>query len=150
MGDRVIIRKNLTLKKDDDEELAEQVVNGDTGTIFDYLVANTNLDGIQIQLDDGRLVTIGSADADILDYAYAMTVHTSQGSEYERIIFICVNGHSSFVHRGIVFTAFSRAKKHLTIIGDHDAMQSVIARPAPLRNSNLVTRLNRNLRAKKC
>jgi exodeoxyribonuclease V alpha subunit len=143
VGDRVIIRKNLTLVREESPDFVEQVVNGDTGAIVDYYIGDGNLKEVLIELDDGREVNFPAGDMDVLDFAYAMTVHTAQGSEYKRIIFICVNGHSSFVHRGIVFTAFSRAKKHLTVVGDHDTVQAVIARPAPHRNSHLVERLNR-------
>lgn len=147
VGDRVIIRKNLTLEEDDDggNDAAEQVVNGDTGMICDYFMGGANLKYVEIKLDDGRVIRLSSGEVDVLDYAYAMTVHTAQGSEYDRIIFISVNGHSSFVHRGIVFTAFSRAKRHLTVVGDQDAIQAVIARPAPHRNSHLVPRLLRHI-----
>jgi exodeoxyribonuclease V alpha subunit len=75
-----------------------------------------------------------------LGLAYAMTVHASQGSEYERILFICVNGSPSFIHCGILFTAFSRAKKHLHIIGDPDVLRQVARRPVPRRNSGLIKR----------
>lgn len=146
VGDRVIIRKNLALSRDDEPDApAEQVVNGDTGTIQDYWMADGNLNCVQIALDDERVIKLPAEDVDVLDFAYAMTVHTAQGSEYDHIFFICVNGHGSFVHRGIVFTAFSRAKRHLTVIGDHDTVQSVIARPAPKRNSYLMQRLTNML-----
>jgi exodeoxyribonuclease V alpha subunit len=145
-GDRIIIRKNLTLEEGDDPDVApEQVVNGDTGMIKDYLMEAGHLKQLEIKLDDGRTINLGSGETDSLDFSYAMTVHTAQGSEYDRIIFISVNGHSSFVHRGIVFTAFSRAKMHLTVVGDKDTVQTIIARPAPKRNSHLVQRLERQI-----
>jgi exodeoxyribonuclease V alpha subunit len=146
VGDRVIIRKNLTLDSGDDAGgIVEQVVNGDTGMILDYWMHAGNLTQVEIHLDDGRTICLPAGDVDVLDFAYAMTVHTAQGSEYDHIFFICVNGHSSFVHRGIVFTALSRAKRHLTVIGDHETVQAVVARPAPLRNSYLVQRLQKML-----
>lgn len=144
--DRVIIRKNLALVQGDEPDaVVEQVVNGDTGLILDYWMTGGNLKQIEIRLDDGRSIFMPAGEMDVLDFSYAMTVHTAQGSEYDHILFICVNGHSSFVHRGIVFTAFSRAKRHLTVIGEHDTVQSVLARPAPPRNSYLVQRLEKML-----
>jgi exodeoxyribonuclease V alpha subunit len=145
VGDRVIIRKNLTLSQGDDEDddsQVEQVVNGDTGAILDFFVSEGNLSKVSMRLDDGRTILLPAEHMDVLDFAYAMTVHTAQGSEYSHIFFICVNGHGSFVHRGIVFTAFSRAKRHLTVIGEHDTIQSVVARAAPARNSYLVQRFS--------
>ena len=145
VGDRVIIRKNLTLMDDASVKEPESVVNGDTGQISDYFIEKGNVKHVNIALDDGRTIDLPSEHVDVLDFAYAMTVHTAQGGEFSHVFFICVNGHSSFVHRGIVFTAFSRAKRHLTVIGDHDTVQSVVARAAPSRNSHLVQRLARNL-----
>ena len=139
VGDRVIIRKNIALKEEEGGvEVTEFVVNGDTGIISDYHMGGGNLKQVTIRLDDERSVNLPASEVDVLDLAYATTVHTSQGSEYDRIIFISVNGHSSFVHRGIVFTGFSRAKTHLTIQGDQDALRDIVARPAPPRNSYLV------------
>jgi len=145
-GDRVIIRKNLVIVQGDEEDApVEQVVNGDTGMITDYRAAKGSLTFTCMDLDDGRQILLPAEHIDVLDFAYAMTVHTAQGSEYAHIFFVCVNGHGSFVHRGIVFTAFSRAKKKLTVIGDFDTIQSVVARPAPVRNSYLVQRFSRML-----
>lgn len=144
IDDRVILRKNIALTyKDAPDAPAEQVVNGDTGTILDFVVEKGNVTEIMIRLDDARVIRLPSEHIEVLDIAYAMTVHTAQGSEYEQIFFICVNGTASFVHRGIVFTAFSRAKKHLSIIGEREVIRSVLARPAPKRNSFLVNRFNR-------
>ena len=144
IDDRVMIRKNIALThKDAPNAPAEQVVNGDTGSILDFVVEKGNITEILIRLDDARVIRFPSDHIDALDMAYAMTVHTAQGSEYEQIFFICVNGTPSFVHRGIVFTAFSRAKKHLSIIGESEVIRAVLARPAPKRNSFLVERFNR-------
>ncbi|OLP04656.1 putative helicase domain protein [Rhodoferax antarcticus ANT.BR] len=146
VGDRVIIRKNLVVPQgDDDDAPVEQVVNGDTGSITDYIAAKGDVTYVALNLDDGRSIVLPVEHMDVLDFCYAMTVHSSQGSEYNHIIFINVNGHSSFVHRGIAFTGFSRAKRKLTVIGDFDAIRSVVARKCPERNSYLVQRFFRHL-----
>jgi exodeoxyribonuclease V alpha subunit len=150
VDDRVIIRKNICIvHKDDPDAPVEQVVNGDTGSIIDFVVEKGDVTEILIRLDDSRVIRLPSEHINVLDMAYAMTVHTAQGSEYEQIFFICVNGTPSFVHRGIVFTAFSRAKKHLSIIGETEVIRSILARPAPRRNSFLVNRFNRWLQHEK-
>lgn len=146
VGDRIIIRKNLVLQHGPSVEDApvEQVVNGDRGLIVEFSVVKSNLDCIHIALDDGRLILLPAEHADVVDLAYATTVHTAQGSEYAHIIFICVNGNSSFVHRGIAFTAFSRAKNRLTVIGEPSVIKSVVAREIPRRNTHLVSRFFKN------
>ena len=144
VADRVIVRKNITLtRKDAPDAPAEQVVNGDTGSIVDFVVEKGSVTELLIRLDDGRGIRLPSEHIDTLDMAYAMTVHSAQGSEFEEIFIICVNGTPSFVHRGILFTAFSRAKKHLSIIGQSEVIRATLARPAPLRNSFLTERFNK-------
>ena len=144
VDDRVIIRKNIAItRKDAPDAPAEQVVNGDTGSIVDFVVASGNVTDIVIRLDDARVINLPSEHIDVMDMAYAMTVHMAQGSEYEQIHFISVNGTPSFVHRGILFTAFSRAKKHLRVIGEYEVIRTILARPAPKRNTFLNTRFER-------
>ncbi|MDE1012166.1 MAG: ATP-binding domain-containing protein, partial [Paraburkholderia fungorum] len=72
--------------------------------------------------------------------AYALTVHAAQGSEYREVIFICTDGHAGFMHRGIVYTAFSRTRKRLLVVADDEVLRRSCARPIPPRNSRLVQR----------
>jgi len=139
-GDRIIVRKNIILTPEPEEGQKDQVVNGDTGFLRDFWMGSGQLVAVELELDDGRKLALPSGDMDVLDFAYAMTVHAAQGSEYERVIFVCVNGTPGFVHRGIVFTAFSRAKKTLQVLGDQEAVKQVVARPMPKRNTHLVQR----------
>jgi exodeoxyribonuclease V alpha subunit len=153
VNDRIIIRKNIAISYPNPdpsipENIVHSVVNGDTGYINSYLVKSgaSNDDDIGegmvewvvLELDDGRILQYPSKEMGSLDLSYAMTVHSAQGSEYQRLICICVNGSPSFIHRGILFTAWSRAQKNLTIIGNRDAISSILKRPTPKRNSNLV------------
>lgn len=145
LGDRIMIRKNLVLEQ---EELAdgskrfEQVVNGDTGFIRNCStdLAGTNVLALYLELDDGRKIRFPGKALESLGLAYAMTVHASQGSEYKQVIFICTNGSPSFVHRGILYTAFSRARERLMVLGDDNAIRAICQRPIPSRNSYLVER----------
>ncbi len=144
VGDRVLCRKNLVVKQDQEEDApVEQIVNGDTGAITDFMASNGDVTYVAMQLDDGRSILLPAEHIDVLDFSYAMTVHSAQGSEYNSVIFVCVNGTQQFVHRGIVFTGFSRAKRKLTVVGEFDTVQSVVARPTPKRNSYLVQRFSR-------
>jgi exodeoxyribonuclease V alpha subunit len=147
-GDRVVVRKNMRLVQEEDKDGAppviEAVVNGDTGTVQEahYGEKGHEPEYITIKFDDGRKVKFESAAIGVLGLAYAVTVHTSQGSEYAEVLFICTNGMPSFMHRGIVFTALSRAKKMLRIYGENGAIHSVVKRPIPQRNSALVEMIN--------
>lgn len=148
LGDRVVARKNMVLvqgKDENDREIVEQVVNGDTGTIQSVTYKKekdgretSDVDFVMIALDDGRKVKFPSEALSPLAHAYALTVHMSQGSEYAEVLFVCTNGMPTFIHRGIVFTAMSRAKKMLRIYAEDYAVRSVVRRPIPRRNSMVV------------
>jgi exodeoxyribonuclease V alpha subunit len=136
LGDRIIIRRNLAL----DEQGLALVVNGDTGTLVGCEVdeAGTNVLHLALALDDGREILFPGGALDSLALAYALTVHAAQGSEYQEVIVVCTAGSPAFVHRGMLYTAFSRARERLTVIGDPAAIQAICARPAPPRNARLV------------
>ena len=154
VGDRIIIRKNLTLRQLEDLETdvpTAYVVNGDVGFIRDFTkktngkkgdigASNGTLESLTLELDDGREVFYGAENIGSLNLGYALTVHAAQGSEYSRVVSIAVNGSSNFIHRGLIFTAWSRAQKKLTIIGDGTAIKKMLFRLAPPRHSYLVQR----------
>ena len=138
-GDRIIVRKNILLKLPDNTY--RQIVNGDTGFIVGTRQVGNEKAELLIELDDGTSIRLPADASSHLDWAYAMTVHSAQGSEYLRVIFLCTNGSPGFVHRGIVFTAFSRARAHLTAIAKPHTLTSVLRREQPHRNSALAERV---------
>lgn len=146
IGDRIIIRKNLLLEQGEDKDgkkVVEQVVNGDTGFIRECHVdqVGTSVAHLYLELDDGRTVKYPGKEIEAIGLAYAMTVHAAQGSEYDVVIFVCTNGSPTFVHRGIVYTAFSRAKIKLLVLGDDNVIRQIVKRDIPKRNSMLVERM---------
>jgi exodeoxyribonuclease V alpha subunit len=154
VGDRIIIRKNLALKQAENvpaDTPPELVVNGDVGFIRGFTkktsgkkgddgASNGTLESLILELDDGRELLYGAENVSSLTLGYALTVHASQGSEYARVVSIAVSGHANVIHRGIIFTAWSRAQKKLTIIGDSDAIKKMLFRLPPSRNTFLVQR----------
>ena len=144
VGDRIIIRSNQALnqgKGKDGKDLIEEVVNGDKGFIQSYHLKDGEkytVEKLMLKLDDGRTISYPAGTMDKLELGYAMTVHLTQGSEFEHVIFMGVNGSPSFIHRGILFTGWSRAKKHLHIYGDQAALMQIAAREIPARNSGVV------------
>jgi exodeoxyribonuclease V alpha subunit len=144
VGDRIIIRKNILIRIPDEKgDKFRQVVNGDTGSIERVATRSDTgrLEHLVLALDDGTRVPYPAEHLANLDLAYAMTVHSAQGSEYRRVVFLCINGSPSFVHRGIVFTAYSRARAHLTVIGNPTVLANILRRPQPARLSGLVERV---------
>jgi ATP-dependent exoDNAse (exonuclease V) alpha subunit len=57
-----------------------------------------------------------AGDLAVLDLAYAITVHKSQGSEYRRVFFVTHKSHATMLFRELVYTAITRAKEELVII----------------------------------
>ena len=154
VNDRIIIRKNATFPQinpanlaqmeEDDEKVMVSVVNGDTGFIIDYLNDPEDagrLSHLMLKLDDDSIVYYPSDMIQEMGLAYAITVHASQGSEYNHVLFLNVNGSPTFIHRGIAFTAASRAKKKLHIFSQPEVMHQVCQRPIPPRNTYLVERV---------
>jgi exodeoxyribonuclease V alpha subunit len=151
IGDRIIIRKNIAIERGEDAagtELTEQVVNGDTGFIRTYQMDATGktVMHVGLALDDGRDIRFPGKEIDAIGLAYAMTVHAAQGSEYDEVLFICTNGSPQFVHRGVVYTAFSRARKNLSVWADRRMMRAIAARDIPARNSALAERTRSTMR----
>ena len=61
-----------------------------------------------------------------IDWAYATTVHKSQGSEYKIVIFNIMEGHSIMLKRNLAYTAVTRAKSKVIIIGNKSALVQAI------------------------
>lgn len=71
---------------------------------------------------DGREVHVDESDVKNIDLAYCLTVHKSQGSQWDRVIVPLFNaGRSSFVERSLIYTAVTRAAKQVVIVGDYEA-----------------------------
>ena len=146
IGDRIIIRRNLCLDQVSDagEKHTESVVNGDTGCLKR---ANYKHDGsvssVVLDLDDGREIALPGQHLDLVSLAYATTVHAAQGSEYQQVILVVQDGAPGFMNRQIIYTAASRPRTRLTIFGDLHTLKRVAGRPAPLRYSELVARVQR-------
>lgn len=129
--------------------------NGDCGKIIAYIPPvdpTSKGDGshsyMVIQLFDGRIVeldiTIG--EADYIELGYALTVHKAQGCEYNTVIYVSpkrllnlpMNG---FACKNLVYTAFTRAKNKVAVIGSKDSLNLCIKSNIPARNSNLRDRM---------
>ncbi|WP_409967425.1 AAA family ATPase [Bengtsoniella intestinalis] len=130
-GDRVIITKNSR---------AQDCCNGDVGVLhLDDMMGLYPI--FSIHLPDGRTPTWRHTGhlRHVLP-AYALTVHKSQGSEYDTILFPVSPSASSMLTRNLLYTAISRAKKKVILIGDRDALHAAMQKAPPARNSKLVAK----------
>lgn len=111
VGDKV-----LQLINDSDNN----VFNGDIGKIIN--ISNGYDDKIKIQIDfDGNIVYLEKKDLKNITLAYAITIHKSQGSEFEHVIMPICNGYGIMLYNKLIYTGVSRAKKSLTLIGEPSA-----------------------------
>ncbi|MBR6595023.1 MAG: ATP-dependent RecD-like DNA helicase [Oscillospiraceae bacterium] len=123
-GDRVMqIRNNYDIiwKKCDGSQVGTGIFNGDVGTILEIDPAAETM---TIRFDDRE------ADYDFtqlieLEPAYAMTVHKSQGSEYRAVILTAWNGSPYLLSRSILYTAITRARELMIIVGREETVAAM-------------------------
>lgn len=99
------------------------VFNGDTGIIKEI---NLYSEIITVVFDEIRYVEYSFQQADELELAYAITIHKSQGSEYPAVIIPVLSGPKMLLHRNLLYTAVTRAKSCVTLVGSSSVVQSMI------------------------
>lgn len=115
IGDRVIHRRN-------NYDLG--VFNGDIGVIQD--IDNIDLTCSVAFYPDHRLVHYKQNDIMELDLAYAITIHKSQGSEFEVVIIPILTQHFKMLFRNLIYTGITRAKKLVVFVGTRRAMAMAV------------------------
>ena len=123
-GDRVMqIRNNYDIlwKKCDGSAVGAGVFNGDVGTIT---AIDPHMENLTVVFDD-REVVYDFEQLHELEPAYAMTVHKSQGSEYRAVILAAWNGHPNLMCRSVLYTAITRARELLIIVGREDVITAM-------------------------
>jgi len=124
-GDRVMqIRNNYDIMWVTADRLSAGtgVYNGDVG----YITAiDMNRETVTVDFD-GRLAAYGFDMLIELEHAWAMTVHKSQGSEYRAVVLCLCDGPQPLLHRGVLYTAVTRARELLIIVGDDAVVDKMI------------------------
>ena len=130
VGDKVMqIKNNYQLawerrgRKGIVYESGTGVFNGDTGVITSI---NTFSEELDVLYDDGHYVTYGFKMLDELELAYAITVHKSQGSEYPAVVLPLLSGPSMLMTRNLLYTAVTRAKSCVCIVGSPETFSQMI------------------------
>jgi exodeoxyribonuclease V alpha subunit len=140
LGDRVMqIRNNYDIIwKKNNGEIGTGVFNGDIGRIIELDLQEQIL---TVEYDDRQVVYTFDMLSDI-EPAYAMTVHKSQGSEYRAVILSLMKSAPALMSRAILYTAVTRAKELLIIVGDGEMLQAMVLNDRPQRRySGLKRRL---------
>ena len=114
-GDRIIHNKNKN-----------QISNGDVGYMTDIYQDEEGVQLARLQFSDGRSVNYTSDELDMIEHAYATTVHKSQGSEYPVVILPWLPMFYKMLRRNILYTAVTRAKVRVAIVGNKKAIYMAI------------------------
>ena len=131
-GDRVMQLRN---------NYDKDVFNGDVGFVADAYPEDRKL----VVLFEGRPVEYSSGDLDELTLAYATTIHKSQGSEYPAVIVLLHNQHYMMLQRNLLYTAITRGKKLVLVIGSRWAAGKAIeTNTVKGRRTSLAERLAAN------
>lgn len=141
-GDRVMqIRNNYDIMWQDHEgkESGTGIYNGDIGTVERI---DPEAETITVSFD-GRVASFGFESLIELEHAWAVTVHKSQGSEYRAVILALSPGSQMLMTRGVLYTAVTRAKELLIMVGDDQTAYQMIDN---VRQSNRYTALRVRLR----
>ncbi len=113
----------------------EGVMNGEVGRVI-----GADRD---VTVDfDGVMVTYNRSDLMQLKHAYCMSIHKSQGNEYDVVIIALSMSYKSMLQRKLLYTAATRAKKQLIFVGDPKAFQYAITTKVPPRKTTLQERLH--------
>jgi len=132
-GDRVMQTRN-------DADL--DVANGDVGTVVDVDAGRARM---RVLYPRGE-VTYGPREARDLTLAWAVTVHKAQGGEWPVVVLVCDRSHGSMLGRNLLYTAVTRAREALVVVGQSDQLRLAATRDADQqRVTGLVDRLRRAL-----
>ncbi|MCI8299120.1 MAG: ATP-dependent RecD-like DNA helicase [Lachnospiraceae bacterium] len=98
------------------------VFNGDLGIVRSI---NTYQETMTVEFEE-RMVDYSFKQLDELELAYAITIHKSQGSEYPAVVIPLLNGPRMLMNRNLLYTAVTRAKKCVTLVGNDVAFGQMI------------------------
>lgn len=132
IGDRVIQTKN-------DYQLG--VFNGEVGT-----VATIEAGRLSVDFEGRGVIEYSFEQAHGLQLAYALTVHRAQGSEFPWVVVVCHSTHSYILTRQLLYTAVTRGKQGVILIGDMLGIERALAEKKPaVRNTALIERITGTL-----
>ncbi len=148
LHDRVIQTKNnynIELVDENEQKKSVGVFNGDIGTICriqgDTLTVNY----------DNRYAKYEKGSLDELELSYAMTIHKSEGSEYDTVIIPILAAHKILLTRNLLYTAITRAKRKVLLVGQKKALfMAIHSVRKDKRNTLLSERMNLYYQAQVC
>lgn len=144
VGDKVMqIRNNYTKKweTEDKSESGEGIYNGDIGYIFHI---DKDKKTVYVLFDKVKLASYKYDELDELDHSFCTTIHKSQGSEFPVVVIPIVWAPPMLLSRNLLYTAVTRAKKLVVLVGDVKYLEQMIKNNRINdRYSNLSYKLNK-------
>lgn len=133
LGDKVMqVRNNYELESLNPDDFNDGVYNGDIGRIIDI---DKNMESLKVEFYDGNIVSYKKEDVKDLDLSYAITIHKSQGSEFDCVLIPMMPASFMLLNRNLLYTAITRAKKLVILLGEKKILKQMV------RNNNESKRL---------
>jgi len=132
-GDSVMqMKNNYDIDWEQNGETGSGIFNGEMGTVT---AVSTISEYLEVDYD-GKIARYTFSELDQIEHSYAITVHKSQGSEFDVVILPIVRSAPMLLTRNLLYTAITRAKKLLIIVGPKDVIQFMIKNTdAKIRNT---------------
>lgn len=133
LNDKVMqVRNNYDLISLDSGNFEDGVYNGDIGRIIDI---DKEREELKVEFYDGNIVSYKKEDIKDLDLSYAITIHKSQGSEFDCVLIPMMSAAYMLLNRNLLYTAITRAKKLVILLGEKRILKQMV------RNNNESKRL---------
>lgn len=133
LDDKVMqVRNNYELESLNPDNFDDGVYNGDIGRIIDI---DKNMESLKVEFYDGNIVSYKKEDIKDLDLSYAITIHKSQGSEFDCVLIPMMPASFMLLNRNLLYTAITRAKKLVILLGEKKILKQMV------RNNNESKRL---------
>lgn len=126
-GDRVILTSN---------NRTVGYYNGDIGTVHISSVHK------YIRLQSGRIIPLDNTTINDVALSYALTIHKAQGSEYDTVIIPISTQFKNMLNRNLLYTAISRAKSKVILVGDLSALEYALTTSLQKRRSTLIEKIH--------
>ncbi len=138
-GPFLLKREKVAFKRQDKvmqtkNDYDKGVFNGDLGTVEDYNAG----DKLLLVNYDGWIVEYAADELDELTLSYAVSVHKSQGSEYDVVVLCLLPGHARMLSRELFYTAITRARKKLILLSDEATVARACANSQPVQRRTLL------------
>ncbi len=151
-SERVMVSQNTYVKDRDNKlDMNKSAFNGDMGYFYESSIDKEGHNTITVFIEDGGFVKDGERkvrevkmEREAIDLGHACTVHKMQGGEIPVVILVMNSYHWRMLHNRLFYTAVTRAKQKLYIIGDESAIIRAVETPSPDRYELIKERIQTN------